>query len=217
MAKASPALKDVHLSGIMFLTRVFGRTLLAAAKTETSAAGAAAAYTVRTGHNPLEELFEADRNPEEEKHVIYDSSIQTIHSVLKALIQSISKRKSPGPVSVSGTPPSAFTDISYGSKSIKPSNCSREKKITNDTVRKLKEKSLLSPNLTTVTGGEREAESDERRREAGRQPQRRERPPAPGSRRPTAVGFNSRERQSGREREREPFAILISIEIERQR
>ncbi|KVI06321.1 hypothetical protein Ccrd_015334, partial [Cynara cardunculus var. scolymus] len=51
----------------MFLTRVFGRTLLAAAKSETSVAGAAAAYTVRTGHNPLEEFFEADRNPEEEK------------------------------------------------------------------------------------------------------------------------------------------------------
>lgn len=55
----------------MILRRVFGRTLLAAAKSEASASGAAAASTVRTAHNPLEEFFEADRNPEEEKPVIY--------------------------------------------------------------------------------------------------------------------------------------------------
>lgn len=57
--------------GIMFLRRVFGRTLFAAAKSETSAAGAAAASTVRTTHNPLEEFFEAARNPEDEKPVVY--------------------------------------------------------------------------------------------------------------------------------------------------
>ena len=55
----------------MFLTRIFGRTLFAAAKTETSAAAAAATSTVRTGHNPLEEFFEADRSPDEDKPVVY--------------------------------------------------------------------------------------------------------------------------------------------------
>ncbi|KAK6153325.1 hypothetical protein DH2020_012964 [Rehmannia glutinosa] len=53
----------------MFLTRVFGRTLFAAAKSEASAAAAAASSTAR--HNPLEEFFEADRNPEDEKPVVY--------------------------------------------------------------------------------------------------------------------------------------------------
>lgn len=54
----------------MFLTRVFGRTLLAAARSETSSA-AAAASTVRTGYNPLEEFFEADRSPDDDKPVVY--------------------------------------------------------------------------------------------------------------------------------------------------
>lgn len=54
----------------MFLTRVFGRTLFAAAKSESSSA-AAAASTARMGHNPLEEFFEADRSPDEGKPVVY--------------------------------------------------------------------------------------------------------------------------------------------------
>ncbi|GMI65621.1 hypothetical protein like AT1G07830 [Hibiscus trionum] len=49
----------------MFLSRFLGRTaLLAAAKSESSAA-AASAVTL----NPLEQFFEADRNPNDEKPV----------------------------------------------------------------------------------------------------------------------------------------------------
>ncbi|KAL6579893.1 hypothetical protein OROMI_007917 [Orobanche minor] len=53
----------------MFLTRVFGRTLFAAAKSEASATAAAGSSMVR--HNPLEEFFEADRNAEDEKPIVY--------------------------------------------------------------------------------------------------------------------------------------------------
>ncbi|KAL6541957.1 hypothetical protein OROGR_011443 [Orobanche gracilis] len=53
----------------MFLTRVFGRTLFAAAKSEASAIAAAGSSMVR--HNPLEEFFEADRNAEDEKPIVY--------------------------------------------------------------------------------------------------------------------------------------------------
>ena len=52
----------------MFLSRYFGRTLLAAAKSETPAAAAAAA---RTEYNPLAEFFEADRSAEDDKPVVY--------------------------------------------------------------------------------------------------------------------------------------------------
>lgn len=56
----------------MFLTRVFGRTFLAAARSETSSAtGAAAAATARMGYNPLEEFFEAERSPDDDKPVVY--------------------------------------------------------------------------------------------------------------------------------------------------
>ncbi|KAL6549379.1 hypothetical protein OROHE_008496 [Orobanche hederae] len=53
----------------MFLTRVFGRTLFAAAKSEASATAAAGSSMVR--HNPLDEFFEADRNAEDEKPIVY--------------------------------------------------------------------------------------------------------------------------------------------------
>lgn len=57
----------------MFLSRFVGRTaLLAAAKSESSAATAAAAAAsaaAPTNLNPLEQFFEADRNPEDEKPV----------------------------------------------------------------------------------------------------------------------------------------------------
>lgn len=56
----------------MFVRRVFGRALLAAAKSEPSAAGAA---TARAGYNPLEEFFEADRSPDEDKPVVYGTSL----------------------------------------------------------------------------------------------------------------------------------------------
>lgn len=55
----------------MFLTRVFGRTFLAAARSETSSATGAAAATARMGYNPLEEFFEADRSPDDDKPVVY--------------------------------------------------------------------------------------------------------------------------------------------------
>ncbi|KAK2968605.1 hypothetical protein RJ640_005272 [Escallonia rubra] len=68
----------------MFMTRAFGRTLLAAAKTETSGAAAAAASAARTGYNPLEEFFEADRNPDEDKPVVYGRSWKASELRLKS-------------------------------------------------------------------------------------------------------------------------------------
>lgn len=44
---------------------------MAAAKSETSAAAAAATSTARTGYNPLEEFFEVDRSAEDDKPVVY--------------------------------------------------------------------------------------------------------------------------------------------------
>lgn len=55
----------------MFLSRAFGRTLLAAARSETSASSAAAANASREGYNPLQEFFEADRSPDDDKPVVY--------------------------------------------------------------------------------------------------------------------------------------------------
>ncbi|XP_027090980.1 39S ribosomal protein L47, mitochondrial-like [Coffea eugenioides] len=53
----------------MFATRVIGRTLFAAAKGETSSA--AAASTASSRHNPLEDFFEAERSPDDDKPVVY--------------------------------------------------------------------------------------------------------------------------------------------------
>ncbi|XVF09237.1 hypothetical protein REPUB_Repub07fG0074900 [Reevesia pubescens] len=55
----------------MFLSRFFGRTaLLAAAKSESSASATAAASAAASANpNPLEQFFEADRNPDDEKPV----------------------------------------------------------------------------------------------------------------------------------------------------
>ncbi|XP_028781733.1 39S ribosomal protein L47, mitochondrial isoform X2 [Neltuma alba] len=55
----------------MFLSRALGRTLLAAARSETSASSAAAANAAREGYNPLQEFFEADRSPDDDKPVVY--------------------------------------------------------------------------------------------------------------------------------------------------
>ena len=54
----------------MFMTRFIGRTLLAAAKSETAAASAAAA-TATFGHNPLKDFFEFDRSQDEDKLIVY--------------------------------------------------------------------------------------------------------------------------------------------------
>ncbi|RWW30488.1 hypothetical protein GW17_00004938 [Ensete ventricosum] len=58
---------------IIFRSRVLGRVLCAAAKSESSAAAAssAASTSVRKAQNPLEEFFEVDRSTDEEKPVIY--------------------------------------------------------------------------------------------------------------------------------------------------
>ncbi|KAH9776040.1 39s ribosomal protein l47 [Citrus sinensis] len=54
----------------MFLTRFIGRAFLAAAaKSESSAATAAAASMATSRHNPLEEFFENDRGPDDQKPV----------------------------------------------------------------------------------------------------------------------------------------------------
>ncbi|PIM97143.1 Mitochondrial/chloroplast ribosomal protein L4/L29 [Handroanthus impetiginosus] len=67
----------------MFLRRVFGRTLFAAAKSEASATAAAASNTAQR-HNPLEEFFEADRNPDDEKPVVYGRSWKASELRLKS-------------------------------------------------------------------------------------------------------------------------------------
>ncbi|KAL8529840.1 hypothetical protein ACS0TY_007047 [Phlomoides rotata] len=56
----------------MFLTRIFGRTLFAAAKSESSAAPVATAF--RGQRNPLEEFFEVERNQDDETPVVYGRS-----------------------------------------------------------------------------------------------------------------------------------------------
>lgn len=56
----------------MFLSRVFGRRLCTAVRSEASAA--ATATSAKTTHNPLEEFFEADRSPDEDKPVVYGNT-----------------------------------------------------------------------------------------------------------------------------------------------
>ncbi|KAL5544257.1 hypothetical protein UlMin_008041 [Ulmus minor] len=68
----------------MFLSRFFGRTFLAAARSETSATAAAATSSVRTSYNPLEEFFEADRSAEDDKPVIYGRSWKASELRLKS-------------------------------------------------------------------------------------------------------------------------------------
>ncbi|KAB1202457.1 39S ribosomal protein L47, mitochondrial [Morella rubra] len=65
----------------MFLSRIFGRALFTAAKSETSAATAAAASAAR---NPLEEFFEADRSTEDDKPVVYGRSWKASELRLKS-------------------------------------------------------------------------------------------------------------------------------------
>ncbi|XP_057950720.1 uncharacterized protein LOC131145575 [Malania oleifera] len=69
----------------MFVTRVFGRTLFSAVKSETYATAAAAASTTRTGPpNPLEEFFEQDRSPDDDKPVVYGRSWKASELRLKS-------------------------------------------------------------------------------------------------------------------------------------
>jgi len=62
----------INMIGItaMFLSRTLGRTLFAAAARSKQYATTAAAAS-REGHNPLQEFFEADRSPEDDKPVVY--------------------------------------------------------------------------------------------------------------------------------------------------
>ncbi|KAJ7008015.1 hypothetical protein NC653_006898 [Populus alba x Populus x berolinensis] len=69
---------------IMFLTRFTGRTLLAAAKSETPAASAAAA-TATSGHNPLKDFFEFDRSEDGDKPIVYGRSWKASELRLKGL------------------------------------------------------------------------------------------------------------------------------------
>ncbi|KAF3645615.1 39S ribosomal protein L47, mitochondrial [Capsicum chacoense] len=56
----------------MLAARLFGRTFLAAAKSESSAAAAAASSAATDkAFNPLEQFFELDRTPEDDKPVVY--------------------------------------------------------------------------------------------------------------------------------------------------
>jgi len=56
---------------IMLVSRIFGRTLFAAAKSEAYSATAAATSVAR---NPLQEFFEADRSIDDDKPVVYGRS-----------------------------------------------------------------------------------------------------------------------------------------------
>ncbi|XP_050276859.1 uncharacterized protein LOC126718607 [Quercus robur] len=55
----------------MLVSRIFGRTLFAAAKSEAYSATAAATSVAR---NPLQEFFEADRSIDDDKPVVYGRS-----------------------------------------------------------------------------------------------------------------------------------------------
>ncbi|KAH0690464.1 hypothetical protein KY289_017822 [Solanum tuberosum] len=59
-----------NLVSVMLAARLFGRTFLAAAKSESSAAAAASSSAART-LNPLEQFFEVDRTPEDDKPIVY--------------------------------------------------------------------------------------------------------------------------------------------------
>ncbi|KAI4342550.1 hypothetical protein MLD38_027167 [Melastoma candidum] len=73
-------------SGIMFLSRVFGRTCLAAAARAEASAGstAASAAMAGSGHNPLEAFFEADRSPDDDQPVVYGRSWKASELRLKS-------------------------------------------------------------------------------------------------------------------------------------
>ena len=69
----------------MFAIRAIGRTLFAAATGETSSA--AAASTVSSRLNPLEDFFEAERSPDDDKPVVYGiNSFCAMFHVLKLLV-----------------------------------------------------------------------------------------------------------------------------------
>ncbi|KAK4362398.1 hypothetical protein RND71_017639 [Anisodus tanguticus] len=55
----------------MLAYRLFGRTFLAAAAKSESSAAAAASSATREALNPLEQFFEVDRTPEDDKPVVY--------------------------------------------------------------------------------------------------------------------------------------------------
>ncbi|KAJ8536400.1 hypothetical protein K7X08_034801 [Anisodus acutangulus] len=61
----------INLVSVMLAARLFGRTFLAAAKSESSAAAAASFSATREALNPLEQFFEVDRTPEDDKPVVY--------------------------------------------------------------------------------------------------------------------------------------------------
>ncbi|XP_068661793.1 uncharacterized protein [Aristolochia californica] len=69
----------------MFLSRIFGRALFAGAKSEASAATAAATNaSAKMVHNPLEEFFEVDRNAEDDTPVVYGRSWKAAELRLKS-------------------------------------------------------------------------------------------------------------------------------------
>lgn len=71
----------------MFLTRFIGRAFLAAAaKSESSAATAAAASMATSRHNPLEEFFEKDRGPDDQKPVYGTSLYSLVGSIFPLLL-----------------------------------------------------------------------------------------------------------------------------------
>ncbi|GAB2289529.1 hypothetical protein Dimus_023839 [Dionaea muscipula] len=68
----------------MLLRTLAGRRLFAAARSETSAASAAAFSSTSTTYNPLEQFFEAGRSPEDDKPVVYGRSWKASELRLKS-------------------------------------------------------------------------------------------------------------------------------------
>ncbi|CAM8889116.1 hypothetical protein QQ045_026197 [Rhodiola kirilowii] len=64
----------------MFLSRLFGRSFLASARSESSAASS----NMRMAYNPLEEFFEATRDQEDDKPVVYGRSWKASELRLKS-------------------------------------------------------------------------------------------------------------------------------------
>ncbi|CAM8897778.1 unnamed protein product [Rhodiola kirilowii] len=64
----------------MFLSRLFGRSFLASARSESSAASS----NMRMAYNPLEEFFEATRDQEDDKPIVYGRSWKASELRLKS-------------------------------------------------------------------------------------------------------------------------------------
>ncbi|XP_073225249.1 uncharacterized protein [Cicer arietinum] len=68
----------------MFLAKAFGRRFFAAAAARSKQYSTTTAAAGSQGHNPLEEFFEVDRTPDDEKPVVYGRSWKASELRLKS-------------------------------------------------------------------------------------------------------------------------------------